>query len=127
MILSSALEIGLNFSVLGREIGVSRSRISKWKDGKTSPRNPQKVIKALNRKSNYLSQVYLSSYDDFNKICREIGLRESRIAEMIGLTRQALNARKQRDGVRYCLHELQMILRGIGKQLQILLKQDSLN
>lgn len=125
MILNAAHDVGINFQILGDDIGVARNTISSWSHGKHSPNDPCKVINAVNKKSKYLQKLTIKDSSDLDDVRREIGIKEAKLAEILGVSRQYLNWQKKEGFDSARLKEVQSILRGLGEQLGKIVKKYS--
>jgi DNA-binding transcriptional regulator YiaG len=125
MILSEAHDVGINFQTLGDELGVARTTVSNWKVGNRSPQNPKKVISAVQKKCRYLQHLIIKETADLDDVRRELGFKEAKLAEILGVSRQWLNYQKQEGFEPGRLKEIQAILRGIGDQLDKVVRKYS--
>lgn len=117
MILSEVHDAGINFRALGDELGVARNTVSGWSHGRHSPENPKKVINAVQKKCRYLQQLIIKETADLDDVRKELGFKEAKLAQILGVSRQYLNFQKQEGFEPGRLKEIQSILRGIGDQL----------
>ena len=125
MILNEAHNVGINFQTLGDDLGVARTTVSNWSSGRKSPKNPRQVINAVQKKSHYLKNLIIKKTSDLDIVREEIGIKEAKLAEILGVSRQYLNFQKQEGFDPIRLKEIQSILRGIGLQLGEVIKKYS--
>jgi DNA-binding transcriptional regulator YiaG len=125
MILSEAHDVGINFKILGDELGVARTTVSNWKVGNRFPQNPKKVINAVQKKCRYLQHLTIRETSDLDDVRKELGFKEAKLAQILGVSRQYLNFQKQEGFEPGRLKEIQSILRGIGDQLDKVVRKYS--
>ena len=125
MILNEAHNVGINFQTLGDDLGVARTTVSNWSTGRKLPKNPRQVINTIQKKSHYLKNLTIKKTSDLDIVREEIGIKEAKLAEILGVSRQYLNFQKQEGFDPTRLKEIQSILRGIGLQLGEVIKRYS--
>lgn len=114
---------GISLASVATELDRSSASISRWKKGLYKA--PKSIRGALAKRGRFLSAVSLERYD-FDWVCSEFSVKQSFIADTLGITRQALENGKLRGFTPERRREIERILHRLGRELLTLSKHEDL-
>lgn len=118
MVLDVVKRNGIVLANLARKLGVGRSTIAGWKQGRSIPNNPDRVVKTIMSDALFLEKFDIEKHD-IRKLRDELGITDSYLAEELDITSEALSQQIDKGITNWHRkYELQGIIRQIGKNLR---------